>query len=178
MLLRQVPSGAEVRIAGLDASTKSGIAFTADGQHFVGDVIHFPKLTGFTRLAAMANRWGGLIDDWKPDLVVIEGYSFNSFGSSFSTLVEVGCILRNQLHLRGIEWYDVPPSVVKKFACGKGNAKKPVVAQGVWRQWGYTHPSDDVIDAHVLVRIGLEIARLGRVPIQLKGVHREGVSVT
>jgi crossover junction endodeoxyribonuclease RuvC len=47
----------------------------------------------------------------------------------------------------------VPPSVVKKFATGRGNAKKSEVLLSVYKKWGVEFHDDNLADAYVLARV-------------------------
>ena len=60
----------------------------------------------------------------KEDLVIlIEGYSFGSTGRVFNIAENCG-ILKYMLYKEGFKFFTVPPTVVKKYATGKGNATK------------------------------------------------------
>ena len=65
-----------------------------------------------------------LADFEKKDVVVmIEDYSFGSKGKVFNLAENCG-ILKYMLYKAGYRFFTVPPTVVKKFATGKGNATK------------------------------------------------------
>lgn len=59
----------------------------------------------------------------KCDCVFIEGYSMGSKGSVFNIAENTG-ILKYEMYKNKIKWTEVPPTVVKKFATGKGNGDK------------------------------------------------------
>ena len=62
---------------------------------------------------------------YKPDVIALEGVSLGSSGSSLSSLsMLLGALLLELDKLDHIQIVVVPPSTVKKFATGKGNAKK------------------------------------------------------
>lgn len=167
-----------MRILGLDISTFTGICFTEDGIELpFTEVINFPKLSGYPRLWEIAHAVMKHVDLMAPDFVVIEGYNYNA-KFQIVGMVEVGTVIRMGIYERGIPFYDVSPSSVKKFAGVPGNAKKPIVAAGVKAMWGFSNPSDDIVDAYILNRIGQAIAILGRVPTSLvKGIKYEGSRV-
>ena len=54
---------------------------------------------------------------------MIEDYSFGSKGKVFNLAENCG-ILKYLLFKNGYKFFTVPPTVVKKFATGKGNATK------------------------------------------------------
>lgn len=81
-----------------------------------------------------------------PDLVAIEGYSY---GSKFvaHALGELGGVVRLELYDLGIRYIVVPPSSVKRYACGNGNASKDDMLLAAVRRLGYEGNSKDQADA-------------------------------
>jgi len=69
------------------------------------------------------------IADWAQDIVMgcssvaLEGYAFSASGRVFNIAENTG-ILKYKLYRLGIPVTVVPPTEVKKFATGKGNADK------------------------------------------------------
>jgi len=55
--------------------------------------------------------------------ILIEDYSFGSKGRVFNLAENCG-ILKYMLYKAGYKFFTVPPTVVKKYATGKGNATK------------------------------------------------------
>jgi crossover junction endodeoxyribonuclease RuvC len=158
-----------VRALGIDPSTKTGLVLLGEDDQPLVKVVTAPGEQGMARVQKIARSVSQFLSDGRPDVAVIEGYAFaNKF--TLVTLVEIGAILRLCLHESGIPWYYCPPSVLKKYATGKGNAKKPQVASSVESRWGFVAPSDDVVDAYVLAKIGLDLSVNG-VTTALKGVQ-------
>jgi len=56
-------------------------------------------------------------------VILIEDYSFGSKGKVFNLAENCG-ILKYMLYKNGYKFFTVPPTVVKKYATGKGNATK------------------------------------------------------
>lgn len=56
-------------------------------------------------------------------VIMIEDYSFGSKGKVFNLAENCG-LLKYLLYKNGYRFFTVPPTVVKKFATGKGNATK------------------------------------------------------
>lgn len=156
-------------VAGIDPSTYVGMVKT-DGQEHVGKAVNFPKLKGWQRLHSIANEVGRTLNLWNPDLVVIEGYAYGNT-NSLVTLVEIGTLIRKIMYDLAIPWYDCPPTSLKKWVAGKGNASKPVVGEFVLARWGFKSPSDDIVDAFALAQLGVEIGQKGVTP-GLRGVVR------
>lgn len=113
-----------------------------------------------TMVDARLRRYRGLIvpalnqiRERAPELVLIEGYAYGAKGSVIQ-LAEFGGVLRHGLASVSSRLVEVPPTVVKKFATGKGNAKKPEVASALARRWGMTFRTDNEADAFALAQIG------------------------
>lgn len=128
------------RIVGVDLSlTSTGIAAIVDGEpHWMvtlvskghrGDSV--PQRA--QRLKTIADEvWGQVYD---ADLTVIEGPSFSSNGAGTWDRAGLWWLVMNQLQAEGQRVAIAPPTVVKKFAAGKGNADKSAVAAGLARLW-------------------------------------------
>lgn len=144
-------------VVGLDLSlTATGIC-TAGGAG-----VFKPRSTGMERLHAIASFVAARVSDG--DVVVIEGYSFGSKGNAMFNLGELGGVVRLDLYKSGISFVDVPPSVLKKFATGNGNANKAAMVLAAGKA-GYDGPGDDnAVDAWWLRNLGIYAAG-GNVPI-------------
>jgi hypothetical protein len=142
------------RVVGLDLSLRAtGIA---DGTT---PFLLTSKLRGVERLVELRVRVLQRCVDIYPhtanaDLVVIEGYSFNSRVGG-EHLGELGGVVHVALYEAGIPFVEVPPAALKKFATDKGNANK--LAMGIAAsKAGYVGPDDDnCIDAWWLRQMGL-----------------------
>ncbi len=93
------------------------------------------------------------LDGGRP-LVVIEGYSFASKFKG-ELMGELGGVIRTLLWEQAIPYAEVPPTVLKKFATGKGNAGKDEVLACAIRRWGFLGADNNEADAHLLRRMGL-----------------------
>lgn len=158
-----------MKCMGIDPSTWTGIV-KIEGDEYVGKLVNFPQLKGYRRLHALGDELDRTLDIWQPDIVVIEHYAYGN-ANTLVTLVEIGSILRDRLYRKNINWWEVPPTVLKKWVTGKGNAKKEAVAVAVKEKWGYASPSDDIVDAFALAKLGEHIGRNGVTP-DLRGVHQ------
>jgi crossover junction endodeoxyribonuclease RuvC len=87
------------------------------------------------------------------DVVCIEGFSYGSKGKSVSQQYGIGWLIREVLVRKGINYIEVAPGAVKKFATGKGNTKKDNMVIPIYKKWGFEHDSDNVRDAYVLAKI-------------------------
>jgi crossover junction endodeoxyribonuclease RuvC len=87
-------------------------------------------------------------------LACIEGYSFMSKGGKQSDRVELGALIRNKfLPMTFGTIVEVPPSSLKKFVTGKGNADKPAMAVATYKRWGVELANDNEVDAYGLAQI-------------------------
>lgn len=110
-------------------------------------------------------RFGNLVSEIFEEMplengavIAIEGYSFASKGGKAFDRVEFGALLRNQLLKLGVAVYEVPPSSLKLFAAGKGNADKTAMALAVFKRWGQELRDDNQVDAYALARMAACIA--------------------
>lgn len=156
-------------VVGVDPSTYTGLVRT-DGHEHIGKTVDFPKSRGWERLQLIAREVSRVLENWQPELVVIEGYAYGNT-NSLVTLVEIGTMIRHVMYDLHIPWYDCPPTTLKKWCTGRGNAKKPEVGEAVFTRWGFKSPSDDVVDAFALAQLGIEIGLKGVTP-GLRGVVR------
>ena len=100
--------------------------------------------------------------------VFIEGYSFGSKGQAVFQIAENCGILKYRLQLSPSILYDtVVPSVVKKFASGKGNADKQLMYNSFLNHTGadllkafdmgkLNNPVTDIIDSYYIAKVGYE----------------------
>lgn len=93
------------------------------------------------------------INEYAPAVVLIEGYSMGSKGSSILTLAEFGIVLRMRLQWDDHTLVEVPPTMLKKFATGKGQCKKAAVVSAISKRYGVDITTDDQADAYALARL-------------------------
>lgn len=149
-----------MRVAGLDVSTKTGLACIDSGETVGSKLITFPKARGFERVQLIANSVKNVMEEWSPGLIVIEGYGYGNT-NTLVDLVEIGTGIRLGLKELGFSWWLVPPTSLKLWITGKGNAGKPQMAASVKERWGFESKSDDVIDGYALAQLGWHIHQLG-----------------
>jgi crossover junction endodeoxyribonuclease RuvC len=111
------------------------------------------------------------ITDWvltklrEGDIVYIEGYSMGSTGMVFNIAENAG-LLKHYLWKQNHDYHVVPPTVIKKFATGKGNANKEKLQEHFIEETGVDikkmldmtekqwNPSSDIIDAYYICKYG------------------------
>lgn len=135
-------------VIGLDLSlTATGWAVSGEGGG-----VWKPKMKGVDRLREVEVWVRELCDEVAPDLVLIEGYSFNSRVGG-ERLGEFGGVVRLTLAVLGCSYVEIPPAVLKKFATGKGNANKDAMLSAAVRA-GFPGDDNNAADAWWLMQMG------------------------
>ncbi|AXF39549.1 resolvase [Paenibacillus phage Yyerffej] len=147
--------GESMRFVGIDPSTKTG--FVALDQ--LGKVSKAKELTGINksdsiRIITLVDE---IMDHIQPgDRVFIEGFAHAAKGNYVSQMFGIGWGIRTALTRRKVPYTEVTPSQLKKFATGKGNAKKEDLILPIYQDWGFENSSDNVRDAFILAHIAYE----------------------
>lgn len=141
---------------GIDPSTKTGLV-KLDRN---GESLYLKEIT--TKIKRDPERFIDITEQIleqisKGDKVVIEGFSYGSKGRGVSTQYGIGWTIRTALFHKGINYVEVSPGGLKKFATGKGNTSKDNMILPIFKRWGFEHDSDNVRDAYVLAQIGRAI---------------------
>ncbi len=137
-------------IAGIDYSLRSPCICVFAGEAdeaFSFNRCSFHFLTDTKKYATffLSNIYGERFQDWNQDLqryksiadwsmdqlvgceqIAIEGYSMGSKGKVFNIAENTG-VLKYKIYNLGIPLEVIPPTTIKKFATGKGNADKNVM---------------------------------------------------
>jgi Holliday junction resolvasome RuvABC endonuclease subunit len=144
-------------VVGLDLSlTSTGYAcVTAIGRH--AERIQRPQYKGTERLRSIRDAIVHRVEGTQPALVVLEDYSFGSRNSHAHALGELGGVVRLALDELGARWVALPPSTLKKYATGRGNADKGLMLTEAVRRLGYTGSSNDEADALWLACAGHQL---------------------
>lgn len=110
------------------------------------------------------------ISSWAVDkargsaMVMVEDYSMGSKGRVFHIAENCG-ILKHDLYVNEIPYDTVPPTVLKKFASGKGNSPKEVMYESFLRETNIDirnyinpklkesdNPISDIVDSYFLAK--------------------------
>lgn len=126
---------------------------SGEGDPHTESLVIKSKFRGEARLEHLREQTMAVVGLNQPDLIVIEGYAFGR-PNAMAPIAELGGVIKHSLYVAGWPFIVVPPTRVKKFACGKGNAKKDEVRLGVFKRWGFEAKTNDEVDAYVLARIG------------------------
>lgn len=114
-------------------------------------------LKGVARLIFYRDHILHKIEYHRPRLVVYEGYAMG-FGRGvgrFFDLGELGGVLKTAIYESGTDMLIVPPTCLKKFMTGKGNADKEEVRKAAAKHRGKLFRNLDESDAYGLYIMGL-----------------------
>jgi crossover junction endodeoxyribonuclease RuvC len=138
-----------LNITALDLSlTSTGVA-DEDGVRTITS-----KLKGMARIAEILER---IVAISLADLFVIEDYAFQGGHDAYAhALGELGGVVRFELWRNGVPYVDVGVSNLKKYATGKGNAKKELMLAEAIRRLDYQGASNDEADALWLREMALD----------------------
>ena len=142
-----------MHVIGVDeALAKTGLVVLNQNGVIKTDVIKTDsKMLDVKRLIAIRNQVEGYASQYKPDLVAFEGIAF--MGWMAPEIHGVLDILGVKLFEMNCRYVIVAPSRLKKYACGKGNAKKDMVRKDAYKKWSVEFESLDVTEAFVLAKI-------------------------
>lgn len=85
--------------------------------------------------------------------IAIEGLSFGSRGQSMAELGALHYFLRILMLDNNLKYQVVPPTVLKKFICGTGRAKKEQMLLHAYKRFNVSFESSDICDAYCLARL-------------------------
>lgn len=144
------------KIVGIDPSlTSLGLAYRVNGipRAFC---IGGKDYRGMQRIKYIRDAVAEAIDQYSPELVAYEGYALGFRGKSNTIfdLGELGGVLKLLILERGIDILLIPPTSLKLFTAGKGNADKEQVSLAVKEMLGVTFSTSDQYDAAGLLLMG------------------------
>lgn len=121
-----------MRVLGIDPASKCGWAVVedADASRVASGVWRGDRLEGGgVRLAGFSNWLQGLLDQYRPGAIVVEAPIHYGGRAPNWTSPRIGGIALAAAQDRGLCWVEVLPSVLKKWATGKGNADKAAMVR-------------------------------------------------
>lgn len=155
-LLKTVPQDV---VLGIDPSL-TGFAMTALGKDGFETWLYKSSHKGVERLMdismwlsmkiAHLQEHGFRVRDAAIEDTVVASYSAVVLGELHGA---VRIALYHALKDPGRYPLRVPPTMVKKYATGKGNAKKNEVMLSVYQHWGVEFADDNMADSYVIARI-------------------------
>lgn len=99
--------------------------------------------------------------------VCIEGYSMGSSNGRVFNIAENTGLIKWKMWNSGIKYHSAPPTTVKKYFTGKGNAKKDfmhlcflertgVNIADIFGQKEDSNPVSDIVDSHAMLCYGID----------------------
>lgn len=121
-------------------------------------------MRGIARLNWILKKFSKTLDEFycPGDAIFIEGYAYGARGRGVFNIGELGGLMRFFLARKYEGYYEIPPTTMKKFICGKGNANKNVVLEKVFRKYGIGSEilqDDNQVDAYALAKMGFAYMR-------------------
>ena len=113
---------------------------------------------GTERLAEIRDNIRALVLTHSPERVAIEGYAYARANQAHQ-IGELGGVVRLLLHDMGVPYTEVPPSSLKKWATGKGNADKDTMLETAIRKYAFEGHGNDEADAWLLYLMASEEER-------------------
>lgn len=160
-------------VIGLDLSlTSTGVA---SNLGWVERVRSHPsaEISPFSRLRIIRAR---LMDYVRSaDLVVVEGPSLASKDGQFFTRAGLWHLVMEWVDAQDIPWAQVAPGALKRYATGRGNAKKDEMVAAVVRRFpDYPVNGNDEADALTLAAMGAD--HLGQPIVDMPATHRAALT--
>lgn len=179
-----------ITVAGIDLSLTSPSICIFSGTEFDFSQCHFYFLTSTNKLSKFYNERliGSLVEEYNSQeeryhkisgwalkalamhhvtQVYIEDYAYAATGRVFH-IAENGGVLKYRLWLSRYDVFSIAPTMIKKFATGKGNAKKEDMQVAFIKETNYDvkdvlgltdkqwNPSSDIIDSYYICKYGYE----------------------
>lgn len=126
---------------------------------------HSPYTNRIERFSNIAHFYIKVLQSFDITEVAIEGYSMGSRNGAVCDISENGGILRYNLYREGISFTEYSPSNIKKYATGKGNAKKELIHESFLEETGVDwrplfqpraknigNPLSDIIDSYYIAK--------------------------
>lgn len=146
------------RFIGIDPSTKTGLVILDKDGNILDTMEITSKQADPRRMAEIIEE---TIENLEvDDVIAIEGFAFGAKGNALGIQYGIGYGMRIEMYNASLNYIEVSPTALKKYASGKGNTKKDELAVHIFKRWGFEHHSDNVRDAFVLAHIARAI-RMG-----------------
>ncbi len=155
---------------GLDPSLTNFGVVLLDGNNDKNVIINsmvlktFPNKSMEERILKLSNNVFDLVskirDPKKNMRVAIEGLSYGSKGQAVAELGALHYFLRILFFDNGLKYQVIPPTVLKKYVCGTGRAKKDLVLLNAYKKFQVSFESSDICDAYCLSRFIKEYPRM------------------
>ena len=115
-----------------------------------------PKQETEERLTLISNNVYDICMEYPDSKISIEGLAFGARGQSMLELAALHYITRTKLWVDKISFEIIPPTVIKKYITGKGNAKKELMLAHVVKKFDILFEDNNICDAFCLAMMALE----------------------
>lgn len=162
-------------VMGIDPSlTSLGLAYRNNGK-VLSFCIGGKGRKGMDRIRYIRDAVSNALDQHSPTVVAFEGYALGFRGKSNTIfdLGELGGTLKLLILERGIDILLIPPTSLKLFATGKGNADKEQVSVAIGKSLGVSFSTSDQYDAAGLLMMGEMYYSKNRTRRGVIPAHRE-----
>ncbi|MEV4458494.1 hypothetical protein [Microbispora sp. NPDC049633] len=157
-------------VVGLDLSLTGTGMSRDDGL----ERIRCGDLRGCDRFSWIAEHIFGDGQTHTADLVVVEGPAYSrALQAGHHEAAGLWWHIIYRLDFSDVPYAVVPPSVLKKYATGKGNATKPDMRMALFQRFEIDERDDNKVDAFWLRAMGME--RLGAPLVELPKAQREAL---
>lgn len=163
---------------GLDLASTSGVAIVEDGKLLNVTTVTSKNKNYIERAREISHDILQLMPsllgkNLKTVDIFIEGYGFGRT-ANIEPLFCVGTIMRYKLHVKGRGDYKVvPPTSLKQFVTGKGNANKDLMMMSVLKNWDIETKNNNEADAVGLAMFGLAYHNKIKMPVlNMKAVDK------
>ncbi|WP_052647025.1 hypothetical protein, partial [Paenibacillus terrae] len=164
-----------MRFVGIDPATTTGlVALDIEGNVLVQTDIQGkgPKIKGGITVPQLVSLQNQLYQLLQPRDEIVKEDAVPGTQRGLTTGMIHGN-LRTIIHRKGLSFNLVMPNSVKKYVAVtgwegeagskkrlEGKAKKKAMADAAKLHFGYTHKSDNVVDAYIIARIALNLYRM------------------
>ncbi len=149
-------------VMGLDLSlTASGVVVLSPEAKVLHTRVVSTPFNDVERLDAITRQIADLAERYDVNLAAIEGYAFGAKASMRESIGELGGCVKLALHRAGVSIVSIAPTVVKKFATGKGTSPKEDLKLAVYKRWGLEFQTTHETDAFLLAMLGWLIPENG-----------------
>jgi crossover junction endodeoxyribonuclease RuvC len=164
-----------MRFVGIDPATTTGVvALDIEGNVLLQTAIRGkgPKIPGGITTPQLVSLQNQLYQLLQPGDEILKEDAAPGTQKGITTGMIHGN-LRTIIHRKGLGFNLIMPNAVKKYVAVTGwtgepgskrrlkdKEKKEAMAEAVKSHFGYTHPSNDVVDAYIIARISLNLYRM------------------
>lgn len=115
-----------------------------------------PQRDWFARMRGIITQLQQEHKKYMPAIYFVEGYAFGAHGKVFDIAELSGTIKYHiaQIWTPSCTIIQIPPTALKKFITGKGNAPKDMMLKEVYKKYGKDYDNDNIADAYGLAFMG------------------------